>query len=192
MPYNNLVPGHYNMAGRLAAELVAEQLDELVTFIASPPATARGLAARLRYLAGTRGSEALRRAGVAVTPRTLARWRAGSQRPTPANRARVDLAYRTLRRRNVADHLARRLGRAGRGTQVEIHPGDTSGVDPRHQRAGVAGFRRVTVRHWEGIVDAWAVGDLDELRGEVEDAVLEPLGSDWGAYEYSTGVGFAA
>ncbi|MFI6979217.1 transcriptional regulator [Embleya sp. NPDC050154] len=193
MPYRSLEPGKYGMRGMRASALAAERLDELADGVSSPVDTERGLAARLRYLTASRaGYEAMETAGIAVTPRTLAAWLAEDQTPNRANLRRIDAAYRDLRRRNVARSLTRRLNNGGRGTRVELHPHDQSGVREPHRRAGVAGHRSVNVRRWDAIVRAWAAGDermLDELW---TDEVLADLGSDWGGFEFASGVGFAA
>ncbi|MFJ8744674.1 transcriptional regulator [Embleya sp. NPDC127516] len=183
MPYRSLEPGKYGMRGTRASALAAECLDEFADGVASPVDTERGLAARLRYLtASNAGYTAMDAAGIAVTPRTLASWLAEDQTPNRAN----------LRRRNVARSLIRRLNNGGRGTRAELHPHDQSGVRDQHRRAGVAGHRSVNVRRWDAIVRAWAAGDDRALDEEWTDEVLADLGSDWGGYEYATGVGFAA
>jgi hypothetical protein len=94
-----------------------------------------------------------------------------------------------VRRHNVARHLLSRLNREGRGTRVEIHPLDQSLVSRPLQR--VMGHRHLNIRHWDRIIDAWAVGDDRAL----DDAWIEKivdLGSQWGQYEYCTNIGFAA
>ncbi|WP_406300106.1 transcriptional regulator [Embleya sp. NBC_00888] len=193
MPYRSLEPGKYGMRGTRASALAAQRLDELADGITSPVDTERGLAARLRYLtASTAGYTAMDTAGITVTPRTLAAWLAEDQTPNRANLRRIDAAYRDLRRRNVARSLIHRLNNGGRGTRVELHPHDQSGVRDQHRRVGVAGHRSVNVRRWDAIVRAWAAGDERALDEEWTDGVLADLGSDWGGYEYATGVGFAA
>ncbi|QRV46006.1 hypothetical protein I6J41_35060, partial (plasmid) [Streptomyces californicus] len=59
---------------------------------------------RVRYLTKTdAGYEAMDRAGVHVSPRTLMAWLAEERKPrSKAMLARVDAAYWDLRRRNVA------------------------------------------------------------------------------------------
>ncbi|MYS83505.1 hypothetical protein [Embleya scabrispora] len=193
MPYRSLEPGKYGMRGTRASALAAERLDELADGITSPVDTERGLAARLRYLTASRaGYAAMDAAGITVTSRTLAAWLAEEQFPTRANLRRIEAAYRDLRRRNVARSLIRRLNNNGRGTRVELHPHDQSGVREPHRRAGVAAHRSVNVRRWDAIVRAWAAGDEPTLDDLWTDEVLADLGSDWGGYEYATAVGFAA
>jgi hypothetical protein len=193
MPGPNIVPGMYGMSGTRSSALAGGQLDEMAGFIASPVDTERGLAARLRYLtASPAGYAAMDAAGVTVTPRTLMGWLAESATPNAANLARIEDAYRAHRRRNVAEHLTRRLERGGRGTRVEIFPANHAGVIPGRRRPEVERHRHVNVRHWRGIVGSWADGDDDDLAGEWQDAVLEDMDSDWGAYEYAGGVGFWA
>ncbi|WP_037569925.1 hypothetical protein [Phaeacidiphilus oryzae] len=193
MPYNNLQPHLYGMRGEPGWRLAGRRLDEIAHGIASPVTSRRGLTARLNYLARHKGGDqALRAAGVTVTARTLRRWQTGKAGPSRANRDRVDAAYLALRRRNVAEYLIRRLNNRGRGTRVEIHPHDQSQVQGARRRGNVTTHRSVNVRHWEGIVESWAEGDEAELAAEWQDAVLEDLGSDWGGYEYCSGIGFAA
>ncbi|WP_331773156.1 transcriptional regulator (plasmid) [Embleya sp. NBC_00888] len=193
MPYRSLEPGKYGMRGMRASALAAERLDELADGITSPVDSERGLAARLRYLtASGAGYTAMDAAGIAVTPRTLAAWLAEDQTPNRANLRRIETAYRDLRRRNVVRSLTNRLNNGGRGTRVELHAHDQSGVRDRHRRTGVAGHRSVNVRRWDAIVRAWAAGDEHALDELWTDEALADLGSDWGGYEYASGVGFAA
>jgi len=191
MPQTNLQPHLYGMRGTLSAQLAAERLDRAARAIASPVTTRRGLAARLNYLTRHRGGhQALRDAGVTVTPRTLRNWQRGTTSPSPANRQRIDDAYLRLRRKNLAPTLARRLNNDGRGTRVELYPHDQTAVDAPRRRGNVTGHRTVNCRHWEHIAAAWADQDPTALKDAWQDAVLEEVGSDWGAYEYSTAVGF--
>ncbi|MGC0416936.1 transcriptional regulator [Embleya sp. AB8] len=193
MPFRTLEPGKYGMHGTRSSALAAERLDELADGISSPVETERGLAARLRYLtASGAGYTAMEAAGITATTRTLAAWLAEEQTPNRANLRRIDAAYRDLRRRNVARSLIRRLNKDGRGTRVEIHPHDQSGVREPHRRVGVARHRTVNVRRWDAIIRAWAAGDERTLDDLWTDEVLADLGSDWGGYEYATAIGFAA
>jgi hypothetical protein len=117
-------------------------------------------------------------------------WLEGRRSPSPQNLARIEDAYRTVRRHNVARGLLARLNRQGRGTRVEFHPLNHSQVPRPRQRE--LGYRTLNVRHWDRIVAAWAAGDdaaLDDAW--VSDAVVD-LGSEWGQYEYVTNIGFAA
>jgi hypothetical protein len=190
VPERTIDFGKYGAQGIKGYEAVARQLDALADFIASPVTTRRGLMARLHYLTRTpRARAAAYDAGLTVTDRTLKAWLAGTRNPTRQNLARIDAAYRTVRRHNVARYLLARLNRAGRGTRVEIHPLNQSGVHPSRQR--VVEFRTLNIRHWEAIIDAWSTGDDRAL----DDAWIEQivdLGSQWGQYEYVTNIGFAA
>lgn len=182
--------GHYGARGIKGSEAVARQLDRLVTYIASPITTARGLQARLRYLTVSKNSRAAaRQAGLNVTDRTIREWQRGMRKPNKANLTRIEDAYRKVRRQNVANQLIRRLNRDGRGTQVEIHPFNQSQVARPRQRP--VDFRRLNIRHWGPIVHAWADDDQAALDDAWVDAI-EDLGSQWGQYEYVTNVGFAA
>ncbi|MCG0068728.1 transcriptional regulator [Streptomyces tricolor] len=181
--------GHYGARGARGSEAAARVLDSLASGIASPVTTRRGLAARLRYLTrSAAGHDAMRDAGLTVRPRTLKAWLAGTQRPNTANLAKIDAAYRALRRRNVARYLLARLNANG-GTRVEIHPLDQSQVPIPRQR--VLEYRRLNIRTWDAIVDAWSRGDMRALDDAWIDQIVN-LGSQWGKYEYVTSVGFAA
>lgn len=190
MPERTIDFGKYDAQGLKGYEAVARQLDALADFIASPVTTRRGLMARLHYLTRTPHARAAAHdGGLTVTDRTLKAWLEGTRNPTRQNLARIEAAYRAVRRHNVARYLLARLNRTGRGTRVEIHPLNQSGVRPSHQR--VVEFRTLNVRHWEAIIDAWSTGDDRAL----DDAWIEQivdLGSQWGQYEYVTNIGFAA
>ncbi len=191
MPERNQEFGKYGARGARGSELVGRKLDELAGGIATPVTVKRGLMARLHYL--TRSDHArgaARDAGLTVTPRTLKAWLDGKRSPSAKNLEKIDTAYRTVRRQNVARHLLNRLNRQGRGTRVEIHPLNQSGVDRPQQR--VVPFRDMNVRRWDAIVAAWTAGDAQGLDTAWTDHVLPDLGSQWGAYEYCTSVGFAA
>ncbi|MEU4970664.1 transcriptional regulator [Streptomyces smyrnaeus] len=196
MPERTLNFGLYGARGQKSAQLAADVLDRLALEggIRSPVTTRRGLNARLNYLTNSpAGYQAMRDAGISVTRGTLRRWLQHKQTPSPDNLARVDAAYRAYRRRNVARHLLQRLNARG-GTRVEIQPLDQSAVaDPRRRviTTDVAGFRRLRIRNWDRIVDAWAAGD-DEALSDAWDDQLTDLGSQWGQYEYATSVGFSA
>jgi hypothetical protein len=95
-----------------------------------------------------------------------------------------------VRRHNVARHLLQRLNREGRGTRVEFHPLNQSQVSRPHQR--VVSFRILNVRHWDQMVDAWAADDDEAMDEAWFDNITAHLGSDYGACEYGTNIGFAA
>lgn len=181
--------GRYGAQGERGSEAAARVLDSLARGITSPVTSRRGLSARLRYLTRSKaGYEAMRDAGITVTPRTLKAWLAGKQRPNKANLAKIDAAYWSLRRKNVAKYLNRRLNADG-GTRVEIHPLDQSHVPIPRQR--VLEYRRLNIRDWDAIIDAWIRGDARALDDAWIDQMVN-LGSQWGKYEYVTSVGFAA
>lgn len=181
--------GRYGASGERGSQAAARVLDSLAGGIASPVTTRRGLFARLRYLTrGAAGHDAMRDAGITVTPRTLTAWLAGKQRPNKANLAKIDAAYWALRRRNVARYLLKRLNANG-GTRVEIHPLDQSHVLIPRRR--VLEYRRLNIRNWEAIIDAWARADAQALDNAWIDQMVN-LGSQWGKYEYVGSVGFAA
>ncbi|MFE7268588.1 transcriptional regulator [Streptomyces sp. NPDC057592] len=191
MPERNIDFGKFGARGIKGSDAVFRQLDDLAGGIVTPVTAKRGLMARLHYLTKTDHSlAAARDAGLTVTDRTLQAWLEGTRRPSKANLERIDSAYRTVRRRNVARHLLARLNREGRGTRVEIHPLNQSQVARPLQR--VVEYRTMNVRRWDRIVDAWAAGDVQGLDDEWTTDVLPDLGSQWGQYEYVTNIGFAA
>ncbi|MBB5121866.1 hypothetical protein AF335_09405 [Streptomyces eurocidicus] len=191
MPERNLDFGKFGARGIRGSDAVARKLDELAGGIVTPVTAGRGLMARLHYLTRSdRSRQAARDAGLTVTDRTLKAWLEGRRRPSKASLERVDAAYRTVRRRNVARHLLARLNRDGRGTRVEIHPFNQSGVPRPLQR--VVEYRTMNVRRWDRIVTSWAAGDHQGLDDTWTTDVLPDLGSQWGQYEYVTSIGFAA
>ncbi|MEV8478599.1 transcriptional regulator [Streptomyces sp. NPDC051173] len=191
MPERNIEFGKFGARGVRGSDLVARRLDELAGGIATPVTVKRGWMARLHYLTRTdHARAAAREAGLTVTGRTLTAWLEGRRSPSRANLERIDAAYRTVRRRNVARHLLGRLNREGRGTRVEFHPLNQSQVPRPLQR--VVEYRSMNVRRWDRIVGAWAAGDDQGLDDAWSTEVLPDLGSQWGAYEFCTSVGFAA
>ncbi|QID39772.1 transcriptional regulator [Streptomyces albus] len=196
MPERTYNFGLYGAQGRKSAFLAGEVLDRLALEggIRSPVTTRRGLHARLNYLTNSpAGYQAMRDAGITVARGTLRRWLRHRQTPTRENLARIGAAYRAYRRRNVSRHLLQRLNARG-GTRVEIQPLDQSAVaDPRKRviATDVAGFRRLRIRRWDRIVQAWTARD-DEALADAWDDELSDLGSQWGQYEYATSVGFSA
>ncbi|WP_331737237.1 transcriptional regulator (plasmid) [Streptomyces sp. NBC_00984] len=190
MPERNIDFGKFGARGIKGSDAVMRQLDDLAGGIVTPVTVKRGLMARLHYLTKTDHSlAAAKDAGLTVTDRTLQAWLEGKRRPSKANLERIDAAYRTVRRRNVARHLLARLDREGRGTRVEIHPLNQSQVPRPLQR--LVEYRTMNVRRWDRIVDAWATGDHQGLDDAWEDVIID-LGSQWGQYEYVTNIGFAA
>ncbi|MCX5165429.1 transcriptional regulator [Streptomyces sp. NBC_00264] len=191
MPERNIDFGRFGARGIKGSDAVSRQLDDLAVGIVTPVTAKRGLLARLHYLTKTDHSlAAAKDAGLTVTDRTLQAWLEGTRRPSKANLERIDTAYRTVRRRNVARHLLARLNREGRGTRVEFHPLNQSQVARPLQR--MVGYRTMNVRRWDQIVEAWAAGDVQGLDDEWTTDVLPDLGSQWGQYEYVINIGFAA
>ncbi|MEV5295383.1 transcriptional regulator [Streptomyces sp. NPDC053741] len=183
--------GMFNAHGVPGADALGAAIENMVTGIASPVDSDRGLSARLRYLTKTdAGYEAMDRAGIHVSPRTLMAWLAEERTPNKANRTRLDAAYWDLRRRNVATDLKHRLNNEGRGTRVEINPVDQSGVEPRHQRDVAS--RSINVRGvWDRAVEAWLEEDLAELDA-IWDQIIEDIGSEYDAYSNVSSIGWAA
>lgn len=147
--------------------------------------------ARLYYLTRTPHAKgAARAAGLMVADRTLKRWADGKASPSKRSLAQLETVYVHVRRQNVARYLVQRLNRQGRGTRVEFHPLSQSQVSRPLQRD--VSFRTLNVRHWDGMVDAWAAGDGRAMDGAWFDDITADLGSDYGAYEYVMNIGFAA
>ncbi|MDX3763346.1 transcriptional regulator [Streptomyces sp. AK02-04a] len=191
MPERNIEFGKFGARGIKGHKAVARQLDALAGYIATPITARRGLLARLHYLTRTdHARQTAREAGLTVTDRTLKAWLDGKRSPSKQNLQKIETAYRQVRRHNVARYLLGRLNRQGRGTRVEFHPLNQSQVTRPHQR--VVEYRTLNVRHWDGIVEAWA-NDNDEALDDAwtNEAVVD-LGSQWGQYEYVTNIGFAA
>ncbi|WP_331735661.1 transcriptional regulator (plasmid) [Streptomyces anulatus] len=183
--------GKYGADGAPGAEALGIAMEKMVHGIASPVDSDRGLAARLNYLTKSdAGYEAMDRAGVHVSPRTLMAWLAEERTPNKANLARLDAAYWDLRRRNVAADLKHRLNNNGRGTRVEINPVNQGGVEQKYRRD--LSSRSVNVRGvWDRAVDAWMDDDLAELDA-VWDEVLDLIGSDYDGYSYVSSIGWSA
>ncbi|MFJ5779570.1 transcriptional regulator [Streptomyces sp. NPDC093094] len=182
--------GRFGARGIKGHEAVAHRLDALAGYISTPVTARRGLLARLHYLTRTdHARAAAREAGLTVTDRTVRAWLDGRRSPSRKNLERIEAAYRTVRRHNVARYLLARLNREGRGTRVEIHPLNQSQVAGPRQR--VVEFRTLNVRRWDRIVDAWSTDDVQALDDAWVDQITD-LGSQWGQYEYVTAIGFAA
>ncbi|TSB17726.1 transcriptional regulator [Streptomyces benahoarensis] len=191
MPERNLEFGKFGARGIKGHEAVARQLDNLAGFIAKPVTARCGLMARLHYLTRSdHARAAAREAGLTVTDRTLKAWLDGKQTPNRRNLTRIEDAYRAVRRRNVARYLLGRLNRDGRGTRVEFHPLNQSQVSRPQQR--VVSYRTLNARHWDAVVQAWSANDDEALDHAWFDDITTDLGSDYGAYEYVTNIGFAA
>ncbi|MFF9579643.1 transcriptional regulator [Streptomyces rubiginosohelvolus] len=183
--------GKYGANGAPGGEALGIAVEGMVRGISLPVDSERGLAARLNYLTKSdAGYEAMDRAGVHVSPRTLMAWLAEERIPNKANLARLDAAYWDLRRRNVAPDLKARLNNNGRGTRVEINPVNQGGVEQKYRRDLAP--RSVNVRGvWDRAVDAWMDDDQDELDA-VWDEVLDLIGSDYDGYSHVSSIGWAA
>ncbi|MFI5727072.1 transcriptional regulator [Streptomyces cyaneofuscatus] len=183
--------GKYGAAGAPGGEALGIAMEGMVRGISSPVDSERGLAARLNYLTKSdAGYEAMDRAGVHVSPRTLMAWLAEERTPNKANLARLDAAYWDLRRRNVAADLKHRLNNNGRGTRVEINPVNQVGVEQKYRRDLAP--RSINVRGvWDRAVDAWMDDDLEELDA-VWDEILDLIGSDYDGYSFVSSIGWSA
>lgn len=183
--------GRLRARGITGADALGYGIERMLTGIQSPVDSERGLAARLRYLTASEpGYEAMDRAGITVTPRTLMAWLAEEQWPSSRNLARIDSAYWDLRRHNVAADLKRRLNNDGRGTRIEIDPVDQTQVERRHRRD--LNTRHLTVRGvWDAAVDAWLDDDYTAL-DDIWDDVIADIGTDYDSYSYVSSIGWAA
>ncbi|MFE9813368.1 hypothetical protein ACFYRN_35310 [Streptomyces sp. NPDC005227] len=94
----------------------------------------------------------------------------------PATPAKIEQAYRTVRRENVARYLLARVNRERRGTRVEIQPLNQS-QDSRPLQREVS-LRHMNVRRWDRIVAACAAGAEQELDDAWVEQVIDP-GSQW-------------
>src|SRR5690606_39878649 len=66
------ITGAFGARGKPGGEAISERLTELAGGIKSSAASERGLEARLKYLTNSpAGYQAMERAGISVTPRTL-------------------------------------------------------------------------------------------------------------------------
>lgn len=187
------ITGKYNAKGTPGGEAISNRLTELAGGIKSSASSERGLEARLKYLTNSpAGYQAMERAGISVTPRTLIAWLAGDRDPSKANRARLDAAYGDLRHRNVAKSLKKRLSNNGRGTRVEVHPVNQGSVPIPRQRDLTV--RKVNIRpnQWDRLVDQWAAGDVDGMNDEWDEIAADALGSEWAAYSSVAAIGFGA
>ncbi|MDX2854585.1 transcriptional regulator [Streptomyces sp. PA03-3a] len=187
------ITGGEGARGKRGGHAISERLDELAGGIKSDASSERGLEARLKYLTNSpAGYQAMERAGVSVTARTLIAWLSGDRDPSKANAGRIDAAYRDMRRRNIAKTMKKRLSNDGRGTRVEVHPVDQSRVPDHKQRD--LNVRRIKIRpaQWDQLVDAWAAGDIASM-DDIWDGIAEDtIGSDWGAYTTVGAIGFGA
>ncbi|GAA1894183.1 hypothetical protein GCM10009716_00070 [Streptomyces sodiiphilus] len=182
--------GQLGAAGVHGAQALGAGIERMVTGIASPPHTRRGWTARLNYLTRSpAGRDALTAAG--ISRRALAAWTAGKRSPSPKNRAALDRAYWDLRRRNVANHLKRRLANNGRGTRIEIDPVDQRNVQQPHRRDLPVRHTNVRPRIWNAAVDAWLAGDRQAMEG-IWDEIIMDLGSGYDAYTNVSSTGWAA
>ncbi|MEU0304644.1 transcriptional regulator [Streptomyces sp. NPDC006175] len=183
--------GMFNARGVPGADALGAAIENMVTGISSPVDSDRGLAARLRYLTKTdAGYEAMNRAGIHVSPRTLIAWLAEEHKPNGANLNRLDAAYWDLRRRNVATDLKYRLNNNGRGTRGESNPVDQSGVERKHQRDVAS--RNINVRGVrDRAVDAWIDEDFGELDA-IWDEIVQDIGSEYDMYANVSSIGWAA
>ncbi|MER7757803.1 transcriptional regulator [Kitasatospora sp. NPDC097643] len=155
----------------------------------------RGMAARLKYLTERKGgADAMQRAGLSPSRETMRRWLKGTQQPGPANRHKIESAYRDLRSKNVARTMKARLSKDGRGTRVSVTPLPASAVPTNKQtRQGQFEDREMTIRpgDWNRAVDLWANDDMSGLEEWWMD-IAGDLGSPPEAYFEVAHIGFSA
>ena len=150
---------------------------------------ARGWRAQLRQIdrLPVRGTAALEAAGLSPSRETRRRWANGSQRPSAANRAKIQEAYDILAGREEAKpygELPPELEHGVFAITGTIDSGDR--VEDRTLVVGLShGFDH---DHWETLVDAWMNGDDDDLWDAFGDLVADDLGVGyWGAGTFSGG-----
>ncbi|MGW0163546.1 hypothetical protein ACWDUN_29915 [Mycobacterium sp. NPDC003323] len=187
------ITGGSGAKGIPGGQAISDRLTELAEGVKSPVTTDRGLSARLRYLTkSSAGYDAMNQAGIDVTARTFMAWLAEEQTPNKANLAKIEAAYTDLHNRNMAASLRKRLDNNGRGTRIEIHPIDQTGVPVEQQRD--LRVRKVNVRpaDWHQLIDQWAAKDLDAMNSTWQHLAADSLGTDWHAYESVSHIGFGA
>ncbi|WP_435220562.1 transcriptional regulator [Streptomyces sp. Tue6028] len=178
--------GAQGVPGAVALTATLDEIAQVTDPYKTPQARARR---NLLYLTRSpTGYAYMRDCGIRLDRRKVADWLAGERTPSAEQQARLEDAFRLLRRRNMRPSLTRRLN-AGGGTRVEIHPADQSAVDPRHQRT--ARWRHKNIYRWDPIVEAWSRSDLQDLSHQWQYVITE-LGSDWRQYENVGHVGFWA
>lgn len=104
----------------------------------------------------------------------------------------VERAYEGRRRQNMVRALKRRLSNNGAGTRVEVHPVNQANVPAPLRRD--LNVRNVNVRptQWDGLVDAWAAGDISGMDAIWEGIAEDVIGSEWAAYASVSSIGFSA
>lgn len=187
------ITGAFGARGKPGGEAISERLTELAG-LGGP----KGFHARVAYLTKSAAGQAeLIAAGIDLnnksTRATVLKWLGDPEATTTAAyRKKLDQAYETYRRRNIAKSLKKRLSNNGRGTRVEVHPVNQASVpDPRRRDLDV---RKPNIRpaQWDRLVDAWAAGDIDAMNDEWDDIAADTLGSEWGAYTSVSAIGFGA
>lgn len=178
--------------GESGGRKIGEAFDRFAadSYFRSSPDSERGFEARLRYLLQHGGgAEAMHAQGLRPTTGRVVDWLTGDVRPTRQTRARMDAAYRQVRRRNVARALKQKLS-TGRRVTVEPLPASRVPADQRRRQAQFSD-REVTIRPsgWNGLVDAWEDDDLEGLDDEWMD-IAGDMGSPPEAYYEVGHVGF--
>lgn len=146
---------------------------------------AKGWHAQLSKLTSSeRGYRAADAVGLDVSPRTLQRWLAETQAPSPANRELIERAYRAMAGTFPREAL--------QGHRFEIRGRVTMGRDSRVR--GDQGHAPLRIEgssgDWSRIEEAWEDGDLDaELFEElfIEDVIYEDIGAGAEYMEFGGG-----
>jgi hypothetical protein len=140
----------------------------------------------VKYLARKAGGAgAMQAHGITADPVSLTDWLSQAHTPSPDRQQRLQLAFRELRRHNIAPHLTRVLNADG-GTRIEIHPVDQEYVETRYVRYLRA--RNKNIYRWNAIVQAWARQDSMALE-DLWQGVISDMDSDYRKYEYVEHIG---
>lgn len=145
--------------------------------------TAKGWHAQISKLTEQqRGYDAMARAGLDVTPRTLLGWLSESQAPSAANRTRIQTAYGLM---------AGGWNSSSEKRMYVIHGQVKMGSDTRNRGSGkVAPFRvngAATNVRWGRIEAEWNAGTMDPERAEelfVEDVIANDIGEGSDPWEF--------
>ncbi|NEB04248.1 hypothetical protein [Streptomyces sp. SID13726] len=140
----------------------------------------------LAYLVKKKSAAAALHAhGITADAHLLAAWRSKTRTPDAEQRRLLQLAFRDLRRRNIAPYLTR-LFNADGGTRIEIHPVDQEAVDARHRRD--LRVRRKNIWRWNRVIAAWARQDSLEMEHLWQD-LMSDMDSDHRSYHYVRHIG---
>ncbi|WP_046498441.1 hypothetical protein [Streptomyces odonnellii] len=169
--------------GRALAKSLDRQVFDDVAWTRSDQ---ESLEQAVKYLSAKKGAAAALQAHhITGDPSALTRCLSTDHMPDLDVQQRVQLAFRGLRRRNIAPWLTRHLN-AGGGTRIEIHPVHQEGVEARHRRP--LRVRKKNIYRWGPIVQAWAGQNFLELEYQWEWQISD-LDSDYRSYAYVSHIG---